>query len=108
VLFRSPHDCSELEQAIDQEIEKLKREPVSSAELEKVNNQIRVDFIRGLDSNEGLAGMRSYYEALLGDFYYLIGYTGTIDRITPEDILQVAQTYLTKENRTLATLVNSH
>jgi predicted Zn-dependent peptidase len=109
VLFatpRHPHDCGELEQAIAHEIERLKREPVSGQELEKVKNQIRADFIRGLDSNTGLAGMLSYYEALLGDFHYLIDYTAAIDRITPADILRTAQTYLTKENRTVAALVN--
>jgi predicted Zn-dependent peptidase len=109
VLFatpRHPHGCGELELAIDQEIERLKREPVSGTELEKVKNQIRADFIRGLDSNAGLAGMLSYYEALLGDYHYLTDYTDTIDRITPDEILQAAQTYLTKENRTVATLVN--
>jgi predicted Zn-dependent peptidase len=111
VLFatpRHPHGCGELEQAIDQEIEKLRREPVSSTELEKAKNQIRADFIRGLNSNAGLAGMLSYYEVLLGDFHYLIDYTGTIDRITPEDILQAARIHLTKENRTVATLVSNH
>jgi predicted Zn-dependent peptidase len=76
--------------------------------LEKVKNQIRADFIRGLNSNKGLADMLSYYEALLGDFHYLLDYTRTIDRITSEDILQAAQTYLTKENRTVATLVNKY
>jgi len=105
---RNPHGCGDLEQAIDQEIERLKREPVSDKELNKVKNQIRTDFIRGLNSNKGLAGVLSYYEALLGDFHYFINYTDTIDRITPEEILQVAQTYLTKENRTVATLVNKH
>jgi predicted Zn-dependent peptidase len=108
VLFatpRHPHGCGELEQAIDQEIEKLKQEHVSDRELEKVKNQIRADFIRGLDSNAGLAGMLSYYETLLGDFRYLVDYTNTIDRVTSEDILQAARTYLTKENRTVATLV---
>jgi predicted Zn-dependent peptidase len=111
VLFatpRSPHGCRELEQAIDQEIEKLRQEPVSEKELEKVKNQIRADYIRGLDSNEGLAGMLSYYEALLGDFHYMIDYTGIIDRITPQDILQVAQTFMVKDNRTVATLVNKY
>ena len=73
-----------------------------------MKNHIRADFIRGLDSNTGLACMLSYYETLLGDFHYLIDYTDTIDRITPEDILQAARTYLTNENRTVATLVNSH
>jgi predicted Zn-dependent peptidase len=109
VLFaqpRSPHGCSELEQAMVHEIERLKQELVSEKELEKVKNRIRVDFIRGLNSNEGLAGMLSYYEALLGDYHYLSHYTSVIDRITPQDVLQAAQTFLTKENRTVATLIN--
>lgn len=102
---RHPHTLGELEQAIDREIERLQREPISESELEKVKNQIRADFIRGLDSNAGLAGMLSYYEALLGDYRYLAEYTTTIDRITTDDILQAARTYLTPENRTVATLI---
>jgi predicted Zn-dependent peptidase len=104
---RHPHDCSELEQAIGEEIEKLKTDPVPLSELEKVKNQIRADFIRGLNSNTGLASMISYYEALLGDYRYLTDYTDKIDRITPEDVLHAAKTYLTKGNRTIATLVKS-
>jgi len=100
---RYPHTSMEVEQALDEEIERLKNEPVSSAELEKVKNQLRADFIRGLDSNAGLAGMLSYYEALLGDYHYLTGYAAAIDKITPDDIRQTAQTYLTRENRTVAT-----
>jgi predicted Zn-dependent peptidase len=102
---RHPHTLGELEQAIELEIERLQREPVSESELEKIKNQIRADFIRGLDSNAGLAGMLSYYEALLGDYRYLAEYTATIDRITTDDILQAARTYLTPENRTVATLI---
>lgn len=101
---RHPHTLGELEKAIDLEIERLQREPVSESELDKVKNQIRADFIRGLDSNSGLAGMLSYYEALLGDYRYITDYTTTIDRITADDILQAARTYLTPENRTVATL----
>jgi predicted Zn-dependent peptidase len=97
-----PYTNMDLELAIDEEIERLKKELVSEAELGKVKNQLRADFIRGLDSNAGLAGMLSYYEALLGDYHYLTGYTATIDKITPEDIRQAARTYLTRENRTIA------
>jgi predicted Zn-dependent peptidase len=99
---RHPHTIKELETALDAEIERLKSEPVSIAELEKVKNQLRADFIRGLDSNTGLAGMLCYYEALLGDYRYLTGYVAVIDKITPEDILQAARTTLTRENRTVA------
>jgi predicted Zn-dependent peptidase len=102
---RHPHNLNELEKAIDLEIESLKREPVSDTELTKVKNKLRVDFIKGLNSNAGLAGMLSYYEALLGDFRYLTRYTDAIDRITPEDILYAARTYLSKENRTIAKLI---
>jgi len=99
---RHPHTNMDLEAAIDTEIERLKNAPVSEPELEKVKNQLRADFIRGLDSNAGLAGMLSYYEALLGDYRYLTGYTAAIDKITPDDIRQAARTYLTRENRTIA------
>lgn len=100
---RHPHTTMELEMALDEEIERLKNEPVSGLELERVKNQLRADFIRGLDSNAGLAGMLSYYEALLGDYRYLTGYTAAIDIITPNDIQQAARTYLTRDNRTVAT-----
>ncbi len=102
---RHPHICSELEQAIDLELERIKREPVPLSELTKAKNQIRADFIRRLDSNTGLAEMLSYFEALLGDFHYLKDYLDKIDRVTPDDILNAARTYLTRENRTVATLV---
>jgi predicted Zn-dependent peptidase len=105
VTPRHPNTCAELELAIDSEIEKLKTEPVTDLELEKVKNQLRADFIRGLDSNAGLSGMLSYYEALLGNYRYLTGYISMIDKITPEEIQQTARTYLTRENRTVATLV---
>ncbi|MFH1025303.1 MAG: pitrilysin family protein [Nitrospirota bacterium] len=104
---RHPHTCSELELAIDTEIERLKSEPVSAAELAKVKNQIRADFIRGLDSNAGLARMLSYYEALLGDYRYLTNYIDIIDKITPDDILHATRTYMTHQNKTVATLVKS-
>jgi predicted Zn-dependent peptidase len=98
----NPYTGVDLERAIDEEIERLKSEPVSGMELEKVKSQLRADFIRGLDSNAGLAGMLSYYEALLGDYHYLTGYTAIIDKITPDDIRQTARTYMTRENRTVA------
>jgi predicted Zn-dependent peptidase len=99
---RHPHTNIDLERAIDEEIERLKNDLVSEAELEKVKNRHRADFIRGLDSNAGLAGMISYYEALVGDYRYLTSYTAAIDKITPDDIRQAARTYLTHENRTVA------
>jgi predicted Zn-dependent peptidase len=44
---RHPYTLIDLELAIDMVIERLKTEPVSDAELDKVKNQLRADFIRG-------------------------------------------------------------
>jgi predicted Zn-dependent peptidase len=105
---RRPHECRELELAIDAELEKIKREPVPEQELQKVKNQLKADFIRRLNSNNALASMLSYYEVLLGDYRYLTNYINTIDKITAAEIMQAAQKYLNRENRTTATLVSKH
>jgi len=107
VIFATPRqsrDCQELEKAIDKELDILKQIPVPEQELLKVKNQIKTDFIRHLNSNNGLASMISYYEVLIGDFKYLTNYISAIDKITPADIMQTAQKYLKKDNKTIATL----
>ena len=100
-----PHTSAELEKAVYLEIEKLKREAVTTQELDKTKNQLKADFIRGLASNSGLASKLSYYELLAGDYHYLVNHINIIDKITPDDIIKVANKYLTKENRTVAALV---
>ena len=101
---RSPHTNGELENAIYTELDKLKREPVPDKELEKTKNQMKVDYIRHLNSNSGLASMLSYFEVLTGDFRYLSNYIHVIEKITPADIMQAARKYLQKDNRTVASL----
>jgi predicted Zn-dependent peptidase len=102
---RYPHTTAEAEMEIYKEIEALKTQPVSQKELDKIKNQIKANFIRSLDSNEGLANMLSYFEILVGDYRYITNHIKTIDKITADDIMRVAKKYLTKENRTIATLV---
>ena len=102
---RAPHAVGELEAGIDAEIEALKRNPVSAAELEKVKNQIKMDFLRDLSSNEGIAAKLSYAEAVAGDFRFVMHHLETIDTITPEEIMQTARKYLTQDNRTVAVLL---
>lgn len=101
---RHPHTAEELEQAIYQEIEKLKTEPVKKQELEKIINQLRAEFIRDLSSNSGLSSRLSYYEIITGDYRYLTRYVQMIEKVTPKDVMAAAKKYLTEENRTVAVL----
>jgi predicted Zn-dependent peptidase len=102
---RHPHANAELEAEIYKELDKLKTDLISAAELEKTKNQLKADFIRGLASNSGLASKLSYYEILTGDYRYLTNHISIIDKITPDDIRRVTKKYLSKENRTVASIV---
>ena len=101
---RHPHTNTELEEIILQEIEKIKTEPVSAAELAKAKNQLKMGYLQSLNSNTELASTLSYYEVLLGDFRYFSNYLNTIEKVTGADIQKAAQLYLNSENRTIAVL----
>ena len=102
---RHPHPASELEKAVLEELERLKREPVSAEELEKIKNQIQTGFLRQLNSNTKLAYWLSYGQSLFGDWRYLVQRLEAYEKITPEDIRRVAEKYFVARNRTVATLV---
>ncbi len=102
---RYPHTNTELEEVIFREIEKIKTQPVTDTELAQAKNQLRMDYIKNLDSNSELASMLSYYELLLGDYRYISNYLNIIDKVSAEDIQGAAKLYLNKENCTIAELI---
>ena len=101
---RYPHTNKELEDVILREIENIKTQPVTEMELAKAKNQLRMNYIKSLDSNGELAAMLSYYEVLLGDYRYISNYLNFTDKVSAEDIQKAAKLYLNKENRTIAVL----
>jgi len=101
---RHPHRIEELIAALDEQIAKLAAEPVTYAELEKVKNQLRVDYLRRQETNEGIASELSYHEALLGDYRYPYVYEEQLSSITPSDIVAAARKYLVPDNRVLAVM----
>jgi len=103
---RHPHTVDDVLDSIDLEIERLKDEPVNRRELQKIINQTEAGFVRRLRSNSGLASELSYFELIAGDWRYILEQIDAVRSVTPDDIQRVAQTYLTKKNRTVAELVN--
>lgn len=101
---RHPHTNIELEEKILQEIEKIKTQPVTDEELIKAKNNIKMDYIKHLDSNSEIASILSYFEVLLGDYRYFADYLKNINKVTAEDIRKAAEVYLNKNNRTIAVL----
>jgi predicted Zn-dependent peptidase len=101
----APHTTEEVEAAIYAELERLKTEPVSAKELEKVLNNLDADLVRALRSNGGLASQLALYQTVAGDWRYVVKARDKIATVRPADIQRVAAEYFTKSNRTVATLV---
>jgi zinc protease len=78
------HTLAELEVVIDQELEKLRAQPVEAAELERARNEIKTDLVRSLDTLQGLAGHLLTYDVFAGDPAYLDRDVGRYEAATPE------------------------
>ena len=102
---RNPHSLEEVEKAILEHIEKVKTEPVSERELQKVKNNLNASYIRSMSSNFGIAIQLIRYQLLFGDWKLFKKYQTLVESVTADDIMQFAKTHLTPENRTVAYLV---
>jgi predicted Zn-dependent peptidase len=101
----APHTTAEVEAAIYEELERLKREPVSPKELERVINNLDADMVRTLRSNSGLASQLALYQAMAGDWRYILKSRDQVAAVTAADVQRVAAQYFTKSNRTVGLLV---
>jgi predicted Zn-dependent peptidase len=101
----APHTTREVEEAITEELERLKADPVEAAELEKVLNNLDAELLRSLRSNSGLASQLAYFQTVAKDWRYILTARERIAAVTPADIQRVAVQYLTRNNRTVTTLV---
>lgn len=101
---REPHTVAEVEEAIYAELERLKTEPVTELELQKLLNRLEYEEARQMISIGGLARNLTEYEAVAGSWRYMIQHRKDVAGVTAEDIQRVAKTYLVKENRTVGFL----
>ncbi len=97
-------DVAEAEKALDQEVERLQKEPVEEKELEKAKNQLEASFVFAQDSLFYQAMLLAQHEISLS-WRALDDYLPSIRRVTPEDIRRVAKRYLTPDNRTAGILI---
>jgi len=102
---RFPHTNEEVEKAIWEHLEKLKSEPVTEQELQKVKNNIEASYIRQMSSNMGLAMTLLRYQLFYGDWKLYLKTKEMYNAVTPDDIIQFAKKYFTVENSTVAYLV---
>ena len=96
---KAPEDT---EKAVYVEVEKLKKDLVPAEELQKVKNNFAAQTFRGLQTNFVILLQLMGNEGR-GDWKEFNEGPKKIQAVTAEDVRRVAQTYLTKENRGVAT-----
>jgi zinc protease len=97
-------EVAEVEKALDQELERLEKEPVEEKELEKAKNQLEAAFIYGQDSVYYQAMLLAQHEISL-DWRAIDNYPPSIRKVSAEDIQRVVKKYLVPDNRTIGILV---
>ena len=102
--FLSGKNITEVEKALNEEIEQLQREAVREQEIEKAKNQIEADFVYGQDSLFYQAMLLARYE-VAADWRKIDEYVPSIRKVTAEDIQRVAKKYLSPDNRTVGILI---
>lgn len=99
------HTLDEVAKALHEEIERMKTEPVSAQELDRVKTQARAGLLESLDSNEGMASLLVEYEVKTGSWKNLFEELQAIEAVTPADIQRVAQATFQTQNRTIGRLL---
>ncbi|MHB1921793.1 MAG: M16 family metallopeptidase [Chitinophagaceae bacterium] len=88
-----------LQWAIDQQVEKIKDSLVSVEEYQKAMNKIETGFVTGNSSMMGIAESLANYEVYFGDANLINTELGRYEKVTREQILEVARKYLNQDNR---------
>ncbi|HOM99627.1 MAG TPA: pitrilysin family protein [Acidobacteriota bacterium] len=91
----------QVEEAVVEELEKLKAEPLGERELQKLKNQVLADSHRRLRNNFFLLLQLIVYDSN-GDWRYINEAPGLLQAVTADQIQDVARRYLEPKNRTVA------
>ena len=91
-----------VQQAIREELDRLKTEDVTDEELAKFRTRAKAGLIYSLKSNLGLAMSLTDYHTLFGDWRELFRYIQRFDRVTKADIRRIARQTFVESNRVVA------
>ncbi|MDC0832360.1 Mitochondrial processing peptidase-like protein [Geitlerinema sp. FC II] len=87
-------NLEEVEAAIVRHIEDLHAKPVLDSEIDRIRTQVANRFVFGNERPSDRANLYGYFQALIGDLEPAIVYPETVRRLTPKDLQQAAQRYL--------------
>jgi zinc protease len=103
-FFTADQDPHAVRDELIAQIARLQTEAVSETELQKAKNQLTAQEIFEQDALAGVAQALGQAEVIWGNYQEFSRGAARYERVTAEEILSVAQKYLTDQNLTLVVL----
>ena len=97
-------NVNELEQAIYEELEKIKINGITEKELQKIKNQKLIEFYNQVETINGKSNNIGTYEVFFGDYRKMFDAPAAYNKVTLDDIKKVANKYIKKSTRTVGIL----
>jgi zinc protease len=95
----------ETTKALIEELDRLRNEPITAAELQQAKNQFARDYIFSRESNKDKARTLGHAQVIHGDMATADGEFEIFQSLTAADVQRVAKTYFTPENRLVMTIM---
>jgi zinc protease len=101
VSLQRGHSAKEAEAIVDEELERLGREPLAPHELDTAKTRLLTHFMRELRPQSGKAEALGHYETTVGDYRKLFAVADGYRAVTAADVERVARRYLVPSRRTV-------
>jgi zinc protease len=103
-VVKEEKDISYVEKEIREELERLKKEPVSEERLADIKSNLKYSFANSLGTTDDIASVLAFYINLTANPGTVNKLFELYERVTPQDIMEMAQKYFTQSNSTVVTL----
>jgi len=107
-ILKDDKDLVLVESEIFKELKRLKTELISQDILSDTKSNLKYSFARSLETTDGIAGTLAFYISLTGDPGTVNQLFDLYEKITPQDMQDMANKYLTSTNSIVATLVGGN
>lgn len=102
--IKDPKNIDKVRDAIYQTLEDAKTKPVAAEKLAAVKSHMKYEYAMGLNNADNVANSVATYVELSGDPESVNRVYALYDKVTPDDIMRVAQKYFIPASRTVLVL----
>ena len=96
VNMRPDADPAKVEKVVWEELEKLKNDPVSEREFQKVKNRAYAGLVRSFTDMENVATMLAWYE-MYGDYHIFLNWASELEKVSALQVQDAAKRTFLRE-----------